>query len=92
MSLRIITMEKHDPGSTWGRNQYAVLNGDRYVGRIFRENTAAAEQWFWGVDSSVRAPRHNFGNAPTREAAMTSFRAAWDALPPVSTPGSGKPI
>jgi hypothetical protein len=81
MPLRLITMSKHHPNDPpWGPDQYAVLDGDRYVGRIFRENTNAVEQWFWGVDSSVRGP-YRYGNAPTREAAMAAFRAAWDALP-----------
>lgn len=72
-------MDKATPGTTWGPDQYAVMDGDRYVGRIFRENTHVGEQWFWGLDSSVISKRYLYGNAPTREAAMAAFRAAWDA-------------
>jgi hypothetical protein len=89
-------MSKHHPNDPpWGPDQHAVLDGDRYVGRIFRENTNAVEQWFWGVDWFVArgklAGGKLYGNAPTREAAMATFRRAWDALQRDSTPGPGKP-
>jgi len=92
MPLRLITMSKHHPNDPpWGADQYAVLDGDRYVGRIFRENTNAVEQWFWGLDWFVAGGK-KYGNAPTLLTAMAAFRSAWDALPPDSTLEPPKPI
>jgi hypothetical protein len=67
------------------------MDGDRYLGRIFRENTNAVEQWFWGVDWFL-AGGEKYGTAPTRERAMAAFRKAWDAMSPDSTPAPRKPI
>lgn len=80
MPLRLVPMSRHHPGETWGPNQYAVIDGDRYAGRIFREN-AIREVWFWGVDWFGAGSKKLYGNAATRKAAMAAFRAAWDALP-----------
>lgn len=61
---------------SWDDNDFDVFDGDREVGRIFRE---ANGTWFWGV-SFVISGRKSYGHAPSIAAAQAAFRAEYKAF------------
>ena len=66
----------------WGPEDYAVLDGETYVGRIYRiEARAAGERWFWGLSEQMQLDgRKRYGcDAPSRDAAMAALRSCYDA-------------
>ena len=64
------------PGDLGPHDYYDVLDDGREVGRIYRMN-AVMEIWWWEVWSELTG-RKNYGDAPTRDAAMAAFRAEYE--------------
>jgi hypothetical protein len=59
----------------WDDDDYDVFDGDRDVGRIFREN-AHEELWFWGVDFTI-TNRKSYGHSSSLDEAKAAFRAEY---------------
>ncbi len=72
-SLILRRAQGYRPGH-WGPDDYDVLDGDRTVGRIFKD---ANETWFWGVDFML-SHRKSYGHAESRESAMAAFKAEYE--------------
>jgi hypothetical protein len=60
----------------WGPDDYDVLDGERDVGASIA-STRPHEVWWWGVDFMLTY-RKSYGNAPTREEAMATFKAEYE--------------
>jgi hypothetical protein len=66
-------------GGTWQHEDFDVLDGDRYVGRIFLvDSFDGNETWFWGV-SFPPTNRKSYGQANSLELAKAAFRAEYEA-------------
>ncbi len=72
---------KRDPNAS-SDEFFLVHHNGKVVGRIFNrlEHAGAANgaTWFWGLSfdpPKIKSPP--YGNAATREDAMTKFKAAW---------------
>src|SRR3954470_23834493 len=69
------------PNMESDRDDYAVMRGDKIVGRIVMVSLAGNEQrWAWSFKRD-RADGYEMGEALTRAEAMAAFRSAWDAGP-----------
>lgn len=64
----------HRGGGDWGPDDYDVFDGNRDVGRIFRD---ANERWFWGVDFML-THRKSYGTAGTLEEAKAAFKTEYE--------------
>jgi hypothetical protein len=63
------------PSGSWAETDFDVFDGERDVGRIFRQTDG---QWFWGVSFQITG-RKSYGYAPTLEAAKAAFRGEYEA-------------
>jgi hypothetical protein len=62
------------PVRVLSETDFDVFDGDRDVGRIFRQADGA---WFWGVSFQLTA-RKSFGNAASLDEAKAAFRAEYE--------------
>jgi hypothetical protein len=60
-------------------NDYVVLDGGRVIGHVMLHPQAPEGQpWFWTITAMEFPPSvYNKGYSPTREEAMTDFKARW---------------
>jgi hypothetical protein len=83
--LRLVPRSKALPGASWNDDQFSVMHAGKAVGGIAREGMSGGdERWWWEIttqDAQRAQPAVQIkGPAADREAAMTAFRAAWNAL------------
>jgi hypothetical protein len=75
MSLILRSMKKH-LGWQDAKDDYAILDGERTVGRIYREHGEA--RWLWSVNTSpFPAPPPNNGLTSSLEEAKQQFKARY---------------
>jgi hypothetical protein len=75
MTLILKTMKRH-MGWEDAKDDYAILDGDKTVGRIYRER--AEERWLWSVNTSpYPAPPPNNGLTRSLEEAKQQFKARY---------------
>ena len=62
-----------------GDDDYAVLDGDRVIGRIFLSPASPPDRnWMWTITAKdFPYSIHNRGYSETREQAMMEFKAQW---------------
>jgi hypothetical protein len=62
-------------------DDHVVLDGGRVIGRIFlHPQGPAGTPWFWTITAPDISPSvDKRGYCPTREEAMTAFKARWSA-------------
>jgi hypothetical protein len=78
MPLILRTMKKH-MGWEDARDDYVVLDGERSVGRIYKDTTSP--RWIWSVNTSpYPAPPPNNGLTPTLEEAKREFKARYEEM------------
>jgi hypothetical protein len=78
MTLILRTMKKH-MGWENAKDDYVILDGDRSVGRIYREHGEA--RWFWSVNTSpYPAPPPNNGLAKSLEEAKQHFKLRYEEM------------
>jgi hypothetical protein len=78
MTLILRTMKKH-MGWEDAKDDYVVLDGERSVGRIYREHGEA--RWFWSVNTSpFPAPPPNNGLAKSLEEAKQQFKQRYEEM------------
>lgn len=66
-----------------GRDDYAVLLDGKAAGRIMLYKNGPDPFWQWFVHGLIPSPPGSMadrGTAPTREAAMSAWRAAYEAI------------
>jgi hypothetical protein len=63
------------PSGSWSETDFDVFDGERDVGRIFRQ---ADGKWFWGVSFQLTG-RKSYGYAPTLDEAKAAFRVEYEA-------------
>jgi hypothetical protein len=61
-------------GGPWQHDDYDVFDGERDVGRVFRQ---ADGSWFWGV-SFQHTGRKSYGYAGSLDEAKAAFRAKYE--------------
>jgi len=61
----------------WQHDDYDVFDGDRSVGRIYRD---ANKSWFWGISFQLTG-RKSYGTAKSLGAAKAAFRAEYAKCP-----------
>ena len=76
MTLVLRRANASRPSGSWQDEDYDVFDGERDVGRIFRQVSGA---WWWGVGFQLTG-RKAYGTADTREEAMAAFRAGYERL------------
>jgi len=76
MTLVLRRANASRPSGSWQDDDYDVFDGERDVGRIFRQVSGA---WWWGVGFQHMG-RKAYGTADTREEAMTAFRTEYERL------------
>jgi len=64
------------PVINWRDDDYAVLDGEIVIGRIYREQIPAGAKWCWFLQTG--APPPNSGSADTLDEAKTAINAACD--------------
>ena len=81
MGSSTLTLRK-DPAAEMSEG-YLVFDSGKRVGRIFFAEAGAPKDapWIWGMEFHHLPGRNGpqYGQAPTREAAMAAFKAAWNA-------------
>jgi hypothetical protein len=78
MTLILRTMKKH-MGWEDAKDDYAVLDGEKSVGRIYKEHSEA--RWFWSVNTSpFPAPPPNNGLAKSLEEAKQQFKQRYEEM------------
>jgi hypothetical protein len=78
MSLRLVPASKSRSSGEWSDDDYDVFDGEKVVGRIYRENSRD-DYWFWGLAFNERA-RPTYGRIlGKREDAMAAFKTAYEA-------------
>jgi hypothetical protein len=60
----------------WQHDDFAVFDGDRDVGRIYRVD-ASPEVWFWGVKFTLTR-RKSYGRAESFDEAKAMFKAEYE--------------
>jgi hypothetical protein len=85
---------------------YRVMMGDKTVGSIVHHTEGAEPFWSWSVTAIIADPPGSIvqgGSAPTKDAAVSAWRACWEAIedgphgwvpePPAWRPGRrGSPV
>jgi hypothetical protein len=66
-----------------GKNDYAVLNGGRVIGRIFLSpHSPPDHNWMWTITAREYPPTiHSRGYSATREEAVADFKKQWSGRP-----------
>jgi hypothetical protein len=78
MTLTLRTMKKH-MGWEDTKDDYAVLDGEKSVGRIYKEHGEG--RWFWSVSTSLYpAPPPNNGLAESLEEAKQQFKQRYEEM------------
>jgi hypothetical protein len=78
MTLILRSMKKH---MHWddAKDDYAILDGDKTVGRIYREH--GESRWLWSVNTSpFPAPPPNNGLASSLEEAKQQFKQRYEEM------------
>ena len=87
--LRMLTLKRtyeSPPVGPWSDYEYDVFDGDQCVGRIIlTHETPEGRPWLW-MTSRVPQSMDDHGYAASRERAMATFEARWDALLARQTP------
>jgi hypothetical protein len=66
------------PDMSSDRDDYAVLQDGKIIGRIFQEALAGSKQrWIWSF-KRASGKGYEMGQTESREEAMKAFRRAWD--------------
>lgn len=66
------------PAGLGGLEDWEVFDDNKSIGRILWTHNANPETpWFWTITARVPQVATDRGYAPTREAAMEAFKAAW---------------
>ena len=68
-------IEGREP-SGWADTDYAVLDDETRVGRIYKEQLPGGEKWLWFLKLLGAVP--NTGNADTLEDAIGCLKAAYE--------------
>jgi hypothetical protein len=78
VTLKLRTMKKH-MGWMDAKDDYVAMDGEKCVGRIYKEQGEA--KWFWAANtSSFPAPPPNNGLAGSLEEAKQQFKQRYDEM------------
>jgi hypothetical protein len=62
------------------RDDYAVIQNGKAVGRIVKVSLAGSEhRWTWSFKTGTGVDDYEMGHTTSREDAMAAFRRAWHA-------------
>lgn len=59
-------------------DDYEIRSEGKTVGRIYKTVNVIGEPWFWSITIVRRHTLENSGYAPTLEAGLEAFKAAWN--------------
>jgi hypothetical protein len=68
---------------SWSDDDFEVFDGERMVGRIFRQ--VGGKAWFWGMSLQLTQARESYGTAENLDDAKAAFKTKyekWKARPP----------
>ncbi len=69
---------RYDPHD-WSEDDYAIIDGETCVGRIYKEIIHGEPKWLWFLQT-VPAPLPNRGKADTLEGAKTGFKRRYQEV------------
>jgi len=64
------------PVINWRRDDFAVLDDETVIGRIYKSQVPAGERWMWFLQVTP-APPPNSGSADTLDEAMAALTARY---------------
>jgi len=74
-------IEGREPLIEWNEHDYAVADGDRRIGRIYRTQLPAGEKWLWFLQITP-APLPNSGSTDTLDEAKVAIKSAYERIRP----------
>ncbi len=85
MKLILRSMNKHTPlmrwSTTWGNDDFVILDQDRSVGRIYKDVIHGEPKWSWSINTSPypTPPPHN-GVENSLEEAKVAFKTRYEEM------------
>jgi hypothetical protein len=73
-------IEGRTPVIDWKPDDYAIVDGEAVVGRIYRQRLPAGFRWSWFLQTAPVAPPPNSGSTDTLDEAKAAFRARYEAV------------
>jgi len=86
MTIILRTQREHErieglaPVVNWREDDYAVLDNEVMIGRIYRTQLPDGMKWMWFLQTSPIAPQPNSGSAGTLDEAKDALAARYEAV------------